>query len=218
MNSQFVSVDEAVATAMTLLPENAALNEVLARQWSYMALRNIGPTSHWFDECELYPNDNLILKKPIDMWKAIDIALFTSTGVEVNFVYRGLGKRIHREGDLDLQNIPYVDLSEDNHAFYLGSNGTSVAKAKLKYWQLPIDNDGLPKIPEGQILAIAFFIRWMWSIRQNENQSDRQISEQNYKMERNKARSEGNAPSGIEMEQIGKEWVSLIGAPQFKQY
>ena len=225
MVTSFIHVDEAVALAMTLLPENTTLNKAIARQWAYEALRNIGPTSAWFDVCNLFPNDQLTLKKPDDMWKAIDIALYDSNGNEMKYSYRGLGKRIHASpADLVAQGeyapslgAP-VDLSEDTHAFHLGSNGASVAWATLKYWKLPVNNDGLPEIPEGQKLAVAMFIRWLWTIKKNENQSDRQLSEINYKAERAKARAEGNLPSGIEFEQIAKEWTSLIGAPQFKKF
>jgi hypothetical protein len=223
MDSNFVHIDEAVATAMTLLPKKTTLDKALARQWAYLGLRNIGPTNHWFSTCTLYPNENRTMKKPVDMWKPIDIALYSSCGTELRYSYRGLGKRIHASkflssGEYAPQLHAPIDLGEDNHAFHLGSNGSDVSYAVLKYWQLPIDIDGLPQIPEGFTLAIAFFIRWMWAIAQNENQSDRQLSEANYTKERTKARNEANLPSGIEMEQIGKDWTSFLGAPQFKQY
>lgn len=225
MDSQFIHIDEAVAIAQTLLPENFSKDKAIARQWAYMGLRNIGPTAHWFATCTLKPNDNLTMKKPDDMWKAIDIALYDSAGCELRYSYKGLGRRIHASRFSALEQGEYlpnagapIDLSEDTHAFHLGSNGSGVAFAILKYWQLPIGVDGLPLIPEGLALAVAFFIRWMWTVKTNENQSDRQISELNYKAERAKARAEANMPSGIEMEQIGKEWTSLIGAPQFKNY
>jgi hypothetical protein len=225
MESRFVHIDEAVAMAQTLLPENFSKDKAVARAWAYMALRNIGPTSHWFATCVMKPNDNLTMKKPDDMWKAIDIALYDSAGCELRYSYKGLGRRIHssrsaalREGEYSPVLGAAIDLSEDVHAFHLGSNGSCVAFATLKYLQLPIDTDGMPMIPEGLVLAIAFFIRWMWTVKTNENQSDREISERTYKMERAKALAESNMPSGIELEQIGKEWTSLIGAPQFKSY
>jgi hypothetical protein len=222
MDSRFVSVDEVVAIAQTLLPENFSKDKAVARQWAYMGLRNVGPTQHWFATCAIKPNDNLTMKKPDDMWKAIDIALYDSSGCELRYSYKGLGRRIHNIPSEDTGYSPStgspIDLSEDAHAYHLGSNGGCVAFATLKYWQLPIDVDGLPLIPEGLALAVAFFIRWMWAIKTNENQSDRQISEMNYKTERSKAKSEYALPSGIEMEQIGKEWTSFLGAPRFKQF
>jgi hypothetical protein len=159
------------------------------------------------------------------MWKPIDIALFTASNKELRFSYKGMGSRIHSgrnslitDGQYSPMQGAAVDLSEDAYSFHLGSNGGDVSYAVLKYWKLPIDVDGLPIIPEGLVLAIALFIRWMYAIKMNENQSDRQLSEASYKVERAKARSEGNMPSGIEMEQLAKEWSSLLGAPMFKMF
>ncbi len=226
MTETFVHVDEAVAMAMTLLPEQSTLDKAIARHWSYMGLRNIGPTHHWYEECIIYPNENLTLKKPDDLWKAIDIALYTYTGQELRYSFKGMGSgRIHTPQTLALQQDQYspvlgapIDLSEDTHAYHLGSNGAGVSYATLRYWQLPITVDGLPQIPEGLVLAVALFIRWMWSIKQNMDKGDRQLNEITYKSERAKCLSETKMPSGIELEQVGKEWTSLLNSPKFKQF
>lgn len=227
MESNFIHVDEAVAMAMTLIPDANSMDKAIARHWAYMGLRDIGPGLHWFGECELTPSSNLSVKKPVDMYKALDIALYgretDGTLKEYRYAYRGLGKRIHA-GNVDQATGNYapvnhapVDLSEDAYCFHLGSNGSGVTTVKLKYLRLPIGSDGLPLIPEGQQLAIAFFIRWMWSVRQNVV-SDRQLSRADYLEARRDARAKGKVPSGIEMEQVAKEWVSLLNAPQFKQF
>lgn len=223
MTSKFVHVDEPIALAMTLIPNSDSMQKAIARQWAYMGLRDIGPGEHWFDEAILYPNDNLVMKKPADMYKPMDIALYDSAGMELKSSYKGRGSRIHA-GNIAVQNGIYaptlgsaIDLSEDAYAFYLGTNGIDVASAKVKYLKLPIGDDGLPLIPEGQVLAIAFFIRWMWSIKTNVA-NDRQLSEIDWKKARIEARNAMKMPNGIEMEQVAKEWVSLLNAPQFKQF
>ncbi len=225
MDSTFTHIDEAVAIAMTLLPREISMDKAIARQWAYLGLRNIGPTQHWFEVCTLYPNENRIMKKPNDMWKAIDIALYDGSGANLRYAYRGLGRRIHASRNGLIERGEYfpsaqapIDLSENEHAYELGTNGDAVAYAVLKHWKLPIDIDGLPMIPEGLTLAVAFFIRWMWAIKMKEDKADRQLAEANYKTERAKALSETKMPSGIEQEQVAKDWMSLLGAPQFKNY
>jgi hypothetical protein len=227
MDSRFVNVDEAVALADTLVPEGK-LNKAIARAWAYSGLRDIGPGEHWFAEKELIPNANLSVHKPSDMYKAIDIALYHKTEggqkIEYRFSYKGLGKRIHSDGNTVREDGIYspasgapIDVSEDAYCFHLGSNGSQVNCIKLKYWRLPIGDDGLPLIPEHQVLAIAFFIRWMWAVKENVA-NDRALSRQDYLNARREARASSKMPSGIEMEQVGKEWTSLLNSPRFKQF
>lgn len=224
MDSTFVNVDEPIAVAMGLIPNRDSFDKALARQWAYMGTRDIGASMHWIEDCVLYPNSNLSIRKPDDMWKSKDIALLSSTGTELRFSYRGLGRRIHASGNLTLDSGEYapelhapIDLSEDANFFHLGSNGADVYCVKLKYWKLPVDIYGQPMIPEYQTLAIALFIRWMWSISNNDKE-DRKLSRIEYLQARSEARALGKMPSGIEMDQVAKEWTSLMNAPHFKNF
>lgn len=220
----FVHVDEAVALGMSLIDGSNSMDKAVARQWAYEAVRDIGPTDSWFKQCTLYPNENRSFKKPIDMWKPIDIALYDSAGCELRFSYKGLGKRIHRGNTLITQGTyapalhAAIDLSEDKNYFHLGSNGATVVAAFINYWQLPVDEDGLPIIPEGQKLAVAFFISWLWAKRQRENQTDIATSRADYMAQRAKCRNEANLPNGINMDQIGKDFTSMINAYNPKQF
>ncbi len=228
MDKTFVSVDEPIALAMTLIPNANSMDKAIARQWAYMGLRDIGPGIHWFEDAVLYPNSNLSFRKPDDMWKAKDVALYQQgtdgSLTELKFSYKGLGRRIHASSNIVLAGGQYspvsgapIDLSEDAYFFHLGSNGSDVTCMKLTYWKLPIDSYGLPLVPEHQVLAIALFIRWMWSVKENVA-NDRQLSRLDYLQARGEARSRNKVPSGIEMEQVAKEWVNLLNAPQFKQF
>jgi hypothetical protein len=219
MNSTFVHVDEAIATAESFLPDGVALNRTFARQWAYLGLRDIGPGQHWFAECVLHPNENRSMRKPDDMYKAMDIALYgtiNNTTVEFKYSYKGLGKRIHNRDLVQFDGLP-VDLSEDQYCFHLGSNGSGVNYAHLKYIKLPIGTDGLPLIPEFQVLAIAFFIVWLWNKKQNDK-GGMQLAKIDYTEAKKEAKRASRLPSGIEMTQVAKEWVNLLNAPQFKQF
>lgn len=224
MNKTFVSIDEPIAVAMGLIPNRDSFDKALARQYGYMAARDIGASAHWIEDCVLYPNSNLSMRKPDDMWKAKDIALLDSSGSELSFAYRGLGRRIHASGHLALDNGEYapvlhapIDLSEDSHFYHLGSNGSVVFCAKVKYWKLPVDVYGQPMIPEYQTLAIALFIRYMWTMA-NSDKEDRKLTRAEYRQARSEARAIGNMPSGIEMDQVAKEWNNMMNAPQFKSF
>ena len=224
MASNFISVDEPIAVAMGLIPNSSSVEKAVARQWAYMGLRDIGAGIHWLEDCVLYPNSNLSMRKPDDMWKAIDIALLDTNGQELRFSYKGLGRRIHSSGKLSLDSGEYapslhapIDLSEDNFYFHLGSNGSSVYCAKVKYWKLPVDTYGQPMIPEHQLLAIALFIRWMWSMAHSDKE-DRKLARIEYLQARSEARALGKMPSGIEMDQVAKEWPNMLNAPQFKNF
>lgn len=224
MDKTFVHVDEPIALAMTLIPNSSSMDKAVARQWAYMGLRDIGPGMHWFEDCVLYPSSNLSMRKPDDMWKPRSLALFNQAGEELRYSYKGLGRRLHSSGNVHLDSGEYapslgapIDLSEDSYFFHLGSNGSDVYCAKVTYWKLPIDSYGLPLVPEHQVLAIAMFIRWMWSIS-NSDKQDRQLSRQDYMAARGEARGRNKIPNGLEMEQIAKEWVSLLNAPQFKRF
>lgn len=228
MDKSFVHVDEPIALAMTLIPDSDSMDKTIARSWAYMGLRDIGPGQHWFEDCVLYPSTNLSFRKPDDMYKPIKIALFSRNDsgdlVEMRYSYKGLGRRLHQSSNALLATGEYapefgaaIDLSEDSHFFHLGSNGSGVYCAKVNYWKLPIDSYGLPMIPEHQVLPIALFIRWMWSVSRGDN-TDRQMSRVDYLSARAEARVKNKIPNGIEMEQIAKEWMSLLNAPQFKQF
>ncbi|HEY0751632.1 MAG TPA: hypothetical protein VGD26_10775 [Chitinophagaceae bacterium] len=224
MDSTFTNIDEAIELATTLIPNSTTFDKAIGKQWGYLGLRDIGVGPHWFEDCVLYPNSNLSIRKPDDMWKPIDIALLDSSGQELRYSYRGLGRRMHTSGIISLDSGEYapgahapIDLSEDAHFFHLGSNGSDVYCAKVKYWKLPIDTYGQPMVPEHQVLAIALFIRWMWSLA-NSDKQDRQLSRMDYLSARSEARALGKMPSGIEMDQVAKEWVNLMNTPQFKKF
>ena len=229
MDSNFVHIDEPIALAMTMIPNSSTVEKAVARAWAYQGLRDIGPGQHWLEDCVLYPDSNLSMRKPDNMYKIRSIALFKrgsdGTLTEQHYSYRGLGRRIHSnrnqlaaDGQYDPASGAPIDLSEDAYFLHLGSNGSDVYCAKISYWKLPIDAQGMPLIAEYQVLAIALFIRWMWSLG-NPDKGDRQLSRMDYLSARTEARGKAKLPSGLEMDQAAKEFSSLLSTvPTFKQF
>ena len=216
MTTKFVPVDEVVATAETFIGPQSATDRNVMKQWAYLGLRNIGPSKVWIENCILYAKD-LEMRKPDDMYKPIDIALFTENNAEVKFAYRGTGLPIHapknsitRSGLYQPEFGAVIDLSDDNYYFHLGSNGGNVSYAKLKYFKLPIDENKMPLIPEDHVLALAFFIQWIWSKRKGDNRSEIEQNRQDWVKEKRRVRSNNQLPSQIEADEINRKWMSMI--------
>src|SRR5687768_13603533 len=104
MENVFIHVDQPIALAMTLIPNHSTVEKAVAREWAYQGLRDIGPGMHWFEDCVLYPDSNLSMRKPTDMYKVRDIALYAQNEdgslTELRYSYRGLGRRIHQSSNV----------------------------------------------------------------------------------------------------------------------
>ena len=225
MPSRFIGVDEVIADAMSIIPGTTKSEKLLARQWSYIALREIGPSNDFVQVCTIYPH-NLKLKKPDSLQSTLDIALYDSGHNELYNNYRSGKSRIHakrRIGNSTVEDSEQsdgfaIELSEDDYSFNLGSNANNVAYAIVRFFEFPVDEDGLPKIPEKSRLAIMMFIRYMWTLRKNENRFDRDRAEVSWLNARNRARARGKMPSMLEYEAIAKSWMSMINKPNFDSF
>lgn len=226
MTTQFVSIDETIDTAISFIEGADSVDRNIFKQWAYLALRQIGPSKAWFKDATLYPDD-FTLRKPDDCYKLVDVALFTSIGQELSYAYRGTGTRIHNANQPAVVNAnstgfaitSVIDLSEDSYYLHLGSTqdqaGSLVSYAKIKYLQLPIDENGQPKIPEGQVFAIAMFIVWRWiSKSQNRSGIDIQQAKQDWIEQRNMAKSLNRLPSQLEGTEIARKWLTML--PNFR--
>jgi hypothetical protein len=222
--TKFVPLNQVTAEAASIIKGSTEKDRLLFKQWVYRGLREIGPGKQNIDVCTLYPVD-LSFKKPEDCASIIDVALFSSTGEELKYTYRFGKSRIHRsrnsyinDGVYSLSVDALVDVSEDDFYIHMGSNGNTVDKAVVRYFKFPIDEEGMPKIPEDQVFALMLFIRYMWAMRDNDNRSE---IEQNYNMwlrERDRAKSRNKMPSMLEGKQIAKNWMSLIDKPFFDNF
>jgi hypothetical protein len=215
MAKRFLSLDEVVAEAMSIIPGASSEEQLLAKQWAYVGLRDLGPSRDYIEVATLYPED-LTMRKPDDLYRTIDMALFNSSNQEIPSKYRGGKLRIHSRRDTRLDNYqvgsdPYfgaVEISEDDYHFFISSNSEDVAYAKLRYFRLPVDKDGKPQIPEDSRLAIMLFIRYMWSLRTMSK--DVSFAEASWKQARAEVRGKNKLPHGLAYKQYAKEWMSMI--------
>ncbi len=206
MKEQFLQVKEVVANSLSILPNPTDAERAIFRQWVYIAQRDLGFPSLDVREADIVPHD-LAVQKPDDFSSAIDVALFLADGVEVTSSYKGGGKKIHDEFR---RGASTVQISETPNFFHMESTGADVTCFTLKYYGLPIDDDGNPKIPERCNFAIMMFIKWMWSVRNSESIGIREQNRRDWMMEARKQRAKNKMPSMLEGKQIVKSWMSMI--------
>jgi hypothetical protein len=94
-----------------------------------------------------------------------------------------------------------VDLSEDQNAFIIGSNGGAVSTAKVRYFAYPLDKDNMPMVRDEEVMMCIHKIRWMASMRENDNQSMIAENERRYKQEADRQRAKRKA-AGLSIEKF----------------
>lgn len=194
----YVNLDSVIAEAISVV--GVGVDEELmagfARQWVWTAVCDLPVTEDNIKVCEI-TNKNFTLKKPDDMRRFLEIALYDSSDRYIPHVFHAGKKRIYPDyrifpaatNNPDHVNCVPVDLSEDQFAFYIGSNGTTVSYAKVRYFAYPLDKDGMPLIRQDDVLTCIYYVRFMASLRKNDNRSEIQQNELLYKAEADRARA-----------------------------
>jgi hypothetical protein len=213
MAKRFLTLDEIVSEAASLVKGASAEERLWFKQWAWRGLRDIGPMSENIDVSTLYP-ENLTFRKPDNFYKAIDIGLFDGRDNEFKSKYRSGKGRVHNSRNVFIKDGIYnsdfdgtIEISEDSNFFYLGTNGKDVVYAKLRYFKLPVDSEGNPVFPEYMAKAVTMYILWYWAIRED---GDDKGAEDRYLRARNEARAQGKVPNGLLYKQLAKEWNSMI--------
>lgn len=222
MPNRFLTLDQITAEAMSIIPGATSEDRLLAKTWAYIALREIGPSKDNIEVCTLYPQDFVIVK-PNDFHSALDIGLFDAQGNEFKSQYRAGKKRIHQSRNLFLDAGVYapeigspIEISEDDFFFHISSNSENVSYVLLRYFKLPVDDEGNPLFPEYTRLAIILFIRYMWSLKTGSR--DAAFNENSWKMARAEARGKNKMPNGLMFKQFAKEWMSMIPNNRFDRF
>lgn len=190
-------MDEVVALAMTLVGDgqDKEFLKAVSRQWVWEAIKDMPVTEDNMQVCEVKAK-NLMIKKPADMRRFTDIALYDCNDHIVPHQFHAGKKRIYPEvfhmvqdsNDSDRFCFP-VDVSEDRYSFIIGSNGPHVDYAKIRYFAWPVDNQGEPMIRQDDQMMCVHFIRWCSAMKRNNNQSEIAQAGQNYKDEADRRRA-----------------------------
>lgn len=199
----YVPLESVVAEAISVIgvgsDEETMKN--FARQWIWRAAIDLPVTEDNIKVCTILVK-NMMMKKPDDMRRFMEIALFDSAGEYIPHVFHAGKKRIYPDtrifpaAVINTSNDPVcvpVDLSEDEYAFYLGTNGSAVYQGVVRYFAYPLDSSGMPMIREDDVLTCVYFVKFMASLRKNDNRSEIQQNELLYKQEADRARAKRKA-------------------------
>jgi hypothetical protein len=205
----FTSIEEVIANARTIMEsELDGLSDPFLRQWAYLAQRQIGVTVEFLDTVTINVVDFTVLK-PTDFIRAEDMGLYNSSDNELGYIWEKRGERVHYANPT--LNAP-IYVSEDNFYYHLDSN-SSATYAKLRYYSLPIDDAGLPLIPEKSVFATMMFLRYMVAFRNKERERDQYKLE--WEKEAAKVRSKDKLPDQLQFQNgIAKRYQNIIRTPQ----
>jgi hypothetical protein len=204
---RFLTLDEVVANAMTVIPDAKKEMRPYFDQWAWLALREIGPAKENVNVATLTLED-LSFKKPDDYVSAIDLSLFDTNNQEIKYHLRSGKQRIHQ---VDAP-LSFIELSDGEHYYYVSSNAAdfNLNHALLRYYAMPLDENGRPVVPDYMTVAIMAFCRYMWALRSSANNGATDLAERTWRIEKARASSNAKMPDMLMGKQIAREWMSMI--------
>lgn len=217
---RFLDIEEVVATAATILPTMSDEEKLLAKQWSWMAIRKIGPSSDHIKVVDVSVIDKTI-EIPLDCISIIDLAIYGTDNVEIKYRYnKGGSLRVHKKDSTGeyLLNI-YQDSNFIHISDSLSSAGVEPSLARIKYYSFPLDECNQPMIAEQHLFAVMMFIRWMWSIRNAPTSPYETSSAANdWRQALDVAKANNKSVSVLQAKEIARTWSSMIPNPNFNKY
>jgi hypothetical protein len=209
-----IPLDETVALAKSICIDATEQDEALFKQWIWEGIKSLGVSEDDIKACTVGAK-NFLAKKPEDCRRLIDVALYDAAGCQLNHVFHSGRKRIYpAQGNVIASGTGtlalWIDVSEDAYNIVIGSNGTDVSAVAIRYFSYPLDTNGFPLIREDESLPLAYFCKFMYSLRKNENQSEIQSNEFRWKLNCDIARAKKKLVSNEMLKTIASNWSSLI--------
>lgn len=203
---QTVNVKTVVATASSVLPNVSDEEKILMRDWVYLAMREVGPTSVDRVTDHRIPVNDFVVPKPSDCMYIEDIAFLTADLGEIRYVIDGKGEALHDKSNA-IWN--YVHVSDSSDYFTLSNNAGNVKWCKMTYLALPLDENGFPKVPDRAVLAVVMFLRAMWYMRQGKEAIGSGLLVEWNKL-KIRARASMKTPAKLTHAEFAKAWLSMI--------
>jgi len=210
-----ITMEEVVANAATIVQAEDREARNLFRQWAYLGARQLLHNKGDIEVDEITPAAGLIAK-PKYFVKGKGLALYDSDGGELYWRFNPYTKERIHDTNIYVENrnkgsYPIVTVTEQSDAYALDSYyGDSVALAKLRYYKLPIDaNTDEPFFYSNQLLALMFFIQWMWYTR-NRDLAAAGAAKADWMVEQHKVKIDNKIPDEMEAQEIAKTWNSMI--------
>jgi hypothetical protein len=215
---QYLSIDEVLAEALSIVKDKAA-HEAVARQWIWTNLMQTGVSEEEIEVCTITPK-NLLARKPKNLRKLKELALFDAAGDLIPHTFRSGKTRIYPNTNIATASTgsdgeteytyTTVDVSEDRYNIVLGTNASDVTTVALRYYSLPLDDNGDPLVREDEKLSCIFYVRWMIGLLEDSNQSKIQLDEIRWKQEVDRARASKKSISEEMRDTIGRDWLRMI--------
>lgn len=227
-NLQFCTVEEVVAAAYLRLDIEDSRDEIVFTEWSYDALREIGPGPEDIN-VKCVAVEDLCFSKPVDMMGLIDLQLI-GTGNRPYFYQfsqnRILGSEIQGTNTTVSTSTngggeSSIIVSEQDRTFVLSSNAGSITKAELSYFTFPVTEEGDMKIRENLKLSIIAYIEWQYYKRERNRtrrltktavvpMNEIDFYKTSWIQEMRKSKGRSKMPNAVSAELIGRKWNSLI--------
>lgn len=214
---QYVSADEVIDTAASVIATATEQDKALMLQWLWEGLQQLGVSEDQIQVCTLIPK-NCIAKKPADLRILLDISLYDSQGLLIPHVFRSGKKRIYpiqsptnvviSDGTI---TPLWVDISQDLYNIILGSNAAdTVAAVGIRYFAYPLDPQGRPMVRQDEVMALIYFLRFFWSLRKNDNRSEIDQNRNMWLLECDRTIAKKKMVPQEELKTIARAWRSLI--------
>jgi len=197
----YTSVDNVTAFAMTIVKGKDLADRNIWREWCYECVKDLGLSDNEIRVCTLYPK-NGVAKLPTECRQIIELSLFDSADCNLLHQFRPGNTRIFNDtrqipassagntNSTSINNLIPVDVSNDFYSIHLGTNGSNVAKILIRYFAYPVDEvTNLPLIREDDRMACTYWIRYLESLRSNDNRSEIEQNKLLYFQEADRARA-----------------------------
>lgn len=213
----YVPCDEVIETASSVISTSTEQDKALMLQWLWEGLQQLGVSEEQIQVCSLIPK-NCIAKKPADLRMLLDISLYDSQGCLIPHVFRSGKKRIYPiqsptnvvVSDGVITPL-WIDVSQDLYNIILGSNALdTVAVVGIRYFAYPLDPQGRPMVRQDETMALIYFLRFMWSLRKNDNRSEIAQNEMMWLRACDIAKAAKKMVPQEQLKTIARAWRSLI--------
>lgn len=228
---KYVDINSVTALAMTICKGKDLADRNVWREWCYECVKDLGMSDDEIRVCTLYPK-NGIAKLPRECRQIIELSLFDSSDCNLLHQFRPGNTRIFNDvriapsgagntNNVTINNLIPVDVSNDMYNIHLGTNGDNVSKILIRYFAYPIDEvTNLPLIREDDRLACCYFIRYMESLRSNDNRSEIEQNQRTFFQEADRARARKKCESMTydKAKTLWKDLMNLLPPTSLSKY
>lgn len=212
--NKYIDVDEVVANAATMVPDVSDELALMMRQWVWMAMRDIGPNYNDVTTTEIEITGGSAAK-PVDMiGNFIDLGVYSAEGYEIPYKYNFDGSSIHQDDVIKTR----IDIYEDEGFVHFSDFPVTPDFIKVKYYRMPLDDCGLPKVPESHLNAVSAYLMYRYHVRDAKNYAMIGMTRDEWQNERAKVRGRNKSVAGIRAKQIEKEWLTHIPKMNRKRF